>query len=211
MFIDGVQVEAGEFATPYKETSAGAATRLDASLQGSASTLLTATQGWVLCRGRLEVSPIFVNPETFFSWLNAGHLIQMGWSGSDFFAQKAAGGAPIQANVPGNPTARTFTLICVWTAGGLALSVDGDPFVQVGGTAIPVGLPATFDIGKSGATPRANFKMNTLVTGIGRLTDVEAQAMHAWLVDNEDVEVVDRRNVPGECTGFYNMIAAAGV
>jgi len=187
-YADGIQLEQKAYATPYVETNGASAARNAARVQAPAS-VLSATQGWVAMRIRMDASAAArTNTAYTFSWTDAGsnNEILTRWStGLNWLTGMVVGGvANANANLAtsGNFAAgQIVTVISAWDAGSLYTSVDGSAFTSVPRTVgTPAGLPATFNIGSINSNFQADGDVLWFATGIGTLSNADAATINGF-------------------------------
>jgi hypothetical protein len=184
-YADGVQLESGSVATPYVHTDGATATRAAGRVQAPAS-LLDATQFWASFRVRVPVGLASGSVNTLFGWTvgAATQLYWLYWTGTGWKLERRARPAPdVSVTVADASAAGTSVLVTIAvTATQIKLSVNGAPFTVAASTAIPAGLPATFDIG-SLQQFGTSFELDSDVLwgawGTGTPTDADVASLYA--------------------------------
>jgi len=195
VYIDGVQVEKKPFATPYVETNGATASRATGRVRAPSS-LLDSTQGWVAFRTRLgwgNANEPGAGAEVphWFNWGAFPNNIPIAYfeAANQWVISRDAGGSTPDVVINGSLVpGQLVTVVGAWDSGRIRLSVDGSAFSNLANTAIPVGLPATFEIGSSDGsdTNHGNSDMLWFACGKGTLTDADAAKLHSY--GNNDPE-----------------------
>jgi RHS repeat-associated protein len=219
-WVDGVQLEQNDVATPYAETDGDPTSRAVARLQESASVLAHAT-GWVAVRFRADWAhddtPNNNSDPYLFSWADDGtSRLQLGYSlAAQKWEMTAANGtstATAQSSSSSHAAGDVLTLIGKWDAstGTVAVSVNGGNFTtDTNSGSIPTLAAALFDIGGGGTVSPghlADGDILWLATGTGTLTNGNAATIDGF--GNTDPAIA---SFPGgaDTTSSWNGSAAA--
>jgi hypothetical protein len=183
-YVDGVQFEQGEFATPYIETNGATVTRNGARVQAPAS-LIDETQGWVAAR----IRPSWGSADNTFSreifdWRDDNNN-RMGIfftsSGDLWRAQRraAAAGADLDSAAQSFAKGAIQTVIMAWTATVIKIGLNGAAFTSVANTAVPVLAIPTWDIGSLGSGGgNLSGEFLWVACGTGTLSDADSATIH---------------------------------
>jgi hypothetical protein len=190
IYVDGVQVEAQPFPTPYVHTDGATATRNNARVQMPAS-LLDETRGWVAFRIRSGWS----NASEPYGGSGFPYLFRWGDSANDeiqvyyeestnrFVVGRDQGGAGQYALVTKTLAVdEVLTVVAAWDAAGVKLSINGAVFAVTGGTPrIPVLAATLAEIGSfAGTSLHFDADVLWMATGTGALTDADAATIHGF-------------------------------
>lgn len=209
IYVDGVQIEATTFATPYVETNGATAARTAARVQFPAS-LLDETQGWVALRLRAGFPSTDAAYKSLFSWQDSA-TNRIEWNrntvnevtGARYAGGVGADGAilPLGAFSVGE----FLTVIGAWTATEFKSSLGG-AFTSTPNNTIPVLAATVAEIGFEPpfSLPRMNSDILWFACGTGTLSDSDAAAIHAFGNNDRGLSAF-----PGNPTGFWS--AANGV
>jgi hypothetical protein len=186
-WLDGVQVEAKAFATPYVETTAATATRAVSRVRASVASI-DETQGWFAARVRLGWATAQGGVSagqypTLISFVDstADRLTLRAINGQWAMERLAAGAGVAayytQAAVPGD----VLTVIGRWTSTAVGASVNGGPFVSAANASIPTLAATQFDIASwAGGNGFMDSDVLWWTCGVGLLSDADAATLHAY-------------------------------
>jgi type IV pilus assembly protein PilA len=186
VLISGVQMEAGTVPTPLVDGTRGS------PLVQAPSGLLTASQGWVALRARVDWNasspPRGTTNLIYFEWGDAANTRLVGYFDATaktfrFFRAKAGSTSSAIGPTESFSTGTIKTLIFAWRAGDVELSVDGSPLVVTANTYVPSLSSPVIDIGEGGTiNPNQESDSDFLwfATGTGTLSDVDAATINAW-------------------------------
>lgn len=189
-WVDGEQIEAGSFATPYIHTDGATATRSAAGVQAPAS-LLNTTQGWWAARVRVGFPSTTALPGSgnpiLARWREgAGNVenytLVFDTATSRWTMRRRTGSANIDLAAPAVAFAvgDVLTIIGKWGSGQIGISVNGAAFSAAAASAAAL-TQATFGIGYDDQVGNQQINGDVLwfACGTGTLADADAAAIHA--------------------------------
>jgi len=183
-WLDGVQLEQRNFATPYVETNGATATRNAAHVQAPA-TNISAAQGFIATRVRMAYPSNTFTGTTFpgvFRWNDASG----GTTTNQILIYVYANIVTIKYTVNGSVVAAgtaalswnagdTLTIVAYWKPGQLGISVNGSSFGTIAlPTTISASMGSTFDIGNGDSLAQIDSDTLWTATGTGTLTNTDA-------------------------------------
>lgn len=191
VYLDGAQIEAQPFATPYVETDGGTASRTAGRVQIPVAGLFTPTQGWIAVRGRIGYATSAAADDLFwFMWMKNGDnttrlsLLQTGAANTWTMIRRSGGVGDGSASTQALAAGAVFTLIGRWNAANVYISVNGAVFTAAANTSIGVVDGVTADLLSDGPDFVGNRQANSdalwVATGEGILTNADAIALHAY-------------------------------
>lgn len=186
LYIDGAQLETGDFPSPYVHTDGGSASRSAARVQ-IPTTNLDETQGWVAGLVRLgwaSTSAFATNPYVFCWRDDDSNEIRLRYeTGTDtWVAHRRTGGSGTSASSAAVVFARgdQVVVIAAWDSTHVKVSVDGGAFVSAADTNIPTLAATTMDVGSSiGTSNHIAGDVKWLAWGKGAFTDTDAARVYA--------------------------------
>jgi hypothetical protein len=215
-WVDGVQVEAGPYATPYKHTDGATATRPGALITAPIDDNFTVEQGWIAMRVRPGwPGGAGAGPHRFFSWRTGSD------NGIELYFDDSAGGTivgntltapgPVVSAVPvpyGSSYAARIehTLVFAWTSNNLRLSLDGAAFVSTIRHAVPIIALSDFTLGRFSyaGVQWADSEILWFAAGRGQLSDGDVDILH----DFGNSGPFSTHQIPGDATFYWSADSA---
>lgn len=208
-YVDGVQAEAKPIATPYVQTNGGTAARAAGRVQAPA-TLLSATQGWVAFRVRLDVDLSSLTDPRLFEWGDdSTHLLRLFWSNSQGkFRMQRGNGTLADAGQAATVTAGTvLTVVAAWDATTTKVSINGAAFTSAANTGIPTLAATLFDLATGpiiGGISPLDGDIFWFACGTGTLTNTDAATINGF--GNTPPALT---SVPGNVTDVWQGVTAS--
>lgn len=189
IFIDGLQIEAKAYPTPFGNGSRSAG---DVTVT-AATAGLSATQGWLILatRAGMKSSTYATNPVVFW-WSDAGvtNFIAIDTQATSTGAWRATytGGAgntataTISPFVPTNP-GDLLVLVAQWKAGAggnISISANGQNFATTAHAFTATGMPATAHLGSLAGSHFYNGDFFYCAIGSGQLVNADMATINGW-------------------------------
>lgn len=190
IYVDGGQVEAQVYPTPYVHTDGGTASRVATDIDTPVGSMNN-TWGWCAMRVRLpytdeqyDLAGLLAH---FFDWRqDANNFINLYYDGdAKTFIGRIRSGGVIEtvASAVQNFTAMSdFTVIFYWTLTQLGISINGGTFVTaVRAQAAPVLAVADFDIGHVAGLFQIDAYVRWMAFGTAEPpTNADAVVINGW-------------------------------
>lgn len=185
VWLDGIQLEALAYATPYVHTDGGTASR-SATQVRFPSSLLNTTQCWAALRVRAGDWPALGAANvTLIDWRDdANNRLTAIWtpSATAIQARRAAGGssALLTATYSAVTLNTLHTFILTFTATVIGASLDGAVLTTTANSNIPTLAATLADIGSVAGTGLFDGSVLWFLCGKGTLTNADAALLHSF-------------------------------